>query len=352
MYNVVNKYNKYTRYNNEPSIKLKEKIKELYDSNSNVIIANSGIHATSIILETLKIYYNYKINIIFSKQCYFENINIINYFTKINNIISHEYDFINNNDSKLKELLIELSINNNHTILFIESCSNPFGYIFNYDIINELKIICPNLIIICDNTWLSNIIFNPLIVNIDIVIISLTKYYTGGIGICGACIIKNNNIYNSAEEYVKLYGIHNSPLHIKYINNGLNNYNNRINKLSLLTRYIIDYLISNNIEIIHPYIKNHISHNLAIKYFNMNIYPSTFLIATKLNEKELINILNMLTIISVSVSFGSNITKIDKNIFSNNNINYLRLSIGYDETNSSLKTKINELLNYLDQCIF
>ena len=84
MYNVVNKYNKYTRYNNEPSIKLKEKIKELYDSNSNVIIANSGIHATSIILETLKIYYNYKINIIFSKQCYFENINIINYFTKIN----------------------------------------------------------------------------------------------------------------------------------------------------------------------------------------------------------------------------------------------------------------------------
>jgi cystathionine beta-lyase/cystathionine gamma-synthase len=119
-------------------------------------------------------------------------------------------------------------------------------------------------------------------------------------------------------------------------------------KLSLLTINIINYLLNKNIEIVHPYLKNHISYNLALKYLNINIYPSTFLIGTDLNKIQLENILNQINLITVSVSFGSNITRIDKNIFNIENKNYLRLSIGYEETSELLIIKINELLKFLN----
>ena len=348
---VVNNNNLYMRFNNNQLLLLKENIQKLYNID-NIIITNSGLNANSIILEIFKIYYNNKINIIFSKELYFENINLIKYFSKINNIIFYNFDFYF--DNNLKDFILKID-SDNIIILFIESCTNPFGYIFNYDIINELKTIFSKLYIICDNTWLSNKIFNPFNYNIDIVTISLTKYYSGGAGICGACIIRDKNIYNCANEYLKIYGIHNSPKHLEIINNLLNTYDYRIKKLSNLTKYIINHLLENNIDIIHPYLNNHPSYNLAIKFLNLNLYPSTFLIKTKFNNDELLNIINSSPgggggngennmIIPTSVSFGSNITKIDKNIFQDNCI---RLSIGYDETYDSLKEKINELIKLL-----
>jgi len=339
---VVNKNKQYIRFEDETINILKNKINTLYKSN-NIIITNSGLHSNSIILEIIKIYTKNEINLFYSNYLYFENIDIIKYFSKNNKINLYEFNLF---DNSINDNLIINSDKQN--ILFIESCSNPYGYIFNFEIINELKIKCPNLIIICDNTWLSNLIFNPFNYNIDIVTISLTKYYTGNIGICGACIIKNNELYNTANEYIKINGIHNSPILIKYINNALNNYYLRMEKLSLLTINIINYLLNKNIEIVHPYLKNHISYNLALKYLNINIYPSTFLIGTDLNKIQLENILNQINLITVSVSFGSNITRIDKNIFNIENKNYLRLSIGYEETSELLIIKINELLKFLN----
>lgn len=336
--NYVVKDNKYIRYNYDSKTILSDKIKEIY--NHNVLITSSGLHANSYILEILKIYYSQnKINILYNKELYFENINLIKYFSKINNINSYEFDLFD--DNNLKSIL-----KNNYdqiNILFIESCTNPFGYIFNYNIINELKEICPKLIIVCDNTWLSNIIFNPFNVNIDIVTVSLTKYYSGNAAICGACIIKDIDIFNCADEYSKIYGFHISPININYINNSLNTYESRMIKLSILTKYTINYLLSENKEIIHPYLNNHISYNLVNEYFDINIYPSTFLIGTIITKEELSN--NKLS----SVSFGSNITKIDKNLFTDINTqkNYIRISIGYEETFESLKIKINDLIKYL-----
>jgi len=330
MNNVVEN-DKYLRSDNKSNNILISKINKLYQID-NIIINTSGLNANSFILEIIKIFYSNKINIFYSKDLYFENINLINYFSKINNIKIYEY--INNN-YQLINLLNNYS--NEINILFIESCSNPYGHIFNFNIINYLKKINPFLIIICDNTWLSNQIFNPFNVNIDIVTISLTKYYSGNAGILGACIMKDNNLFKCAEEYRKMNGIHISPSHLDNIINALNFYDIRIKKLSYLTKFTIDLLLSMNIEIIHPYLKNHISYDLAFKYFNMNIYPSTFLIETKNSDNNFK---------FVSVSFGSNETKIDKKIFYNNNKKYIRLSIGYDENLESLKIKIIDLYNY------
>ena len=61
MDNVVHD-NNYLRFNNQYSNDLKQKIKKLYNNDeSNVILTNSGLHASSVILEILNIYYNKKL---------------------------------------------------------------------------------------------------------------------------------------------------------------------------------------------------------------------------------------------------------------------------------------------------
>ena len=324
--------NNYTRFNNLQSKELKNKLEKLYN-NENIIISNSGLHANSIILNYF--YKNY--NIIYPKQLYFENINLIKY---LSNTI-YEFDILD--DLSLINILNNISNKNN--ILFIESCSNPFGYIFNYNIIKEIKKIVPNLKIICDNTWLSIEIFNPLLLDIDIVTKSLTKYYSGNTSILGACIIKDFNIFNNIENYIKYTGIHNSINNITIINNSLDYMKIRLKKLNILSKKIIKYLIQNNINVIHPYLLTHISHKLVLQYFNINLYTSTFLIEINKSIED-INIL-LSTLDCVTVSFGGSLTKIDKNIFFENNKNYIRLSIGYNDTYDNLKLKINKIINYL-----
>ena len=121
----------------------------------------------------------------------------------------------------------------------------------------------------------------------------------------------------------------------------------RLINSSNLCKFILNYLINKDIICIHPYLDNHISNKIYLKYFNNNICPSTFLIETQKNNNELLLIFNKLKLLLVSVSFGSEITKIDKNIYTLNNKCYLRLSIGYDDNINNLILQIDELINYI-----
>jgi cystathionine beta-lyase/cystathionine gamma-synthase len=116
----------------------------------------------------------------------------------------------------------------------------------------------------------------------------------------------------------------------------------RLIKLHILTKKIINYLQEKKIKIIHPYLLDHISNPLAVKYFNLKLFISTFLIEINKNIEEISLLLNNLEF--TSVSFGGCLTKIDKNIFSENNKNYIRLSIGYNDNYDNLVLKINQII--------
>ncbi len=333
---ITNKYLRYKSYQGEI---LKSKIGYLYESNY-VSLTNSGQHANYIAIDTI-IKYNgsNKINIIIpSDNLYFETKEMIYYLKSYNENINI-YNFNIKNDNSINNLF-KNQINNQINILFIESCSNPFGYIFNFDLIPKLKELSKKLYTICDNSWLSSLLFNP-IQYVDIVTISLTKHYSGGERICGACIFKDKEIYNLTEEIIKHSGIHINQQHLQVINNNIDNINIRIRKIQILTKQIIEFLIKNNIEIYHPMDKSHISYNHALKYLKSK-YPSIFLININKNKTEIEELLNNLTIIKVLPSFGSNETTIDPWIFENENKNYIRISIGYESNYDEI---INELLN-------
>lgn len=343
MYKVIDRNtNTYLRYDSIESNNLKNKLNKIY--NNNIIISNSGIHANSISINTLiNLYKNTNINLIYPNELYFENINLIKYFNKYYNCNLISFNI--NNDNDIIDIINKVYLDNN--ILFIESCTNPFGYIFNFDLIKIIKNISKNIYIICDNTWLSNVIFNPLNLDIDIVTLSLTKHYSGNNGISGAIIIKDLDIYNISNDYCIIHGIHNSPLNINIINNYIDNMKDRLINSSNLCKFSLNYLINNDITCIHPYLDNHLSNKIYFKYFNNYICPSTFLIETEKNNNELLLIFNKLKILLVSVSFGSEITKLDQNIYTLYNKYYLRLSIGYNDNIDNLILQINELINYL-----
>ncbi len=331
--------NKYQRYNSYQSEILKTKIGYIYESNL-VSLTNSGHHANFIAIDTLlRLNYKNDINIIVSfEDTYYETVDMLLYFKKYNHNINI-FDFDIKNDNIIN---LFTSLNNQINILFIESCTNPFGYIFNFDLIQMLKSLSNKLYIICDNSWLSGVLFNPL-EYVDIVTISLTKHYSGGGKICGACIFNNKVLYDITEEHIKHAGIHINQQHLAHININIDNINKRIKITQILTKHIITYLITNNIEIYHPMNCSHPSYIYAIKFLKSK-YPSIILININKSKEEIEFKLNNLNIIKVSPSFGSNETTIDPWIYENNNKYYLRLSVGYTSIVDEIINEINILI--------
>ena len=336
-YSIDNKSNIYTRHRNSYYDNLIIKLSNFYNNN-NILLLTSGQHANMTIINVLILkYINQKINIFYYNYSYYESKLLLLFLKKSYNINLCELD--NNDDI----LLLLSNFKDDINILFIESCSNPYGYIFNFENIKIIKSICKNIYIICDNTWLTHKIFNPIDYDIDIVTSSLTKHYSINKVICGFCLINNNKeLYDLLDIYIRMSGIHISIYSIKILIKNIQLVDNIINKLSNMTIKIIKYLKNKNIIIYHPMLENHINYDLSQKYFKDKLYPSTFLIGfkQKINDIKKIN----LTILNIGVSFCSYNTKIDPLVFYKDNISYLRLSIGCNDNYKKIINGIDELI--------
>lgn len=337
---TINNNKTYSRYNNNETNILLDQLKKYYNCN-NVCIVNSGQHANYISLNLL-INNISDCNLIYCEEAYYETKQIIDFIKEKNNINLYTIDIFDD-ENIINKFNNELKNKNN--ILFLESCTNPFGYIFNFDIIPQLRILSKNLYVICDNSWLSNFIFNPFNYDIDIITISLTKYYANNKCILGACLIKSDEIYKNFDLYLRISGIHNSIYNLNIINKNMDFIYERINTTSNLCKQVLNYLNKNNIIIYHPCLEMHKSYIFTIKYFKNNLYPSTFLIGFYCYISNLSELLNDLKIFKIEVSFGSNNTKIDPHIFYKNNITYLRISLGYDDCLSNIILGLDELID-------
>jgi len=326
----------YSRYTNNNSENLKSTLRLLYN-NDNVILTNSGLHSNYIAIDTI-IKQHINVNIIYSDELYHETFELIKYYKNITNLYK-----INNN---LLELFTS-TVSNQINILFIESCSNPNGNIFDFGLIKQLRDLSLKLYVICDNTWLSSSIFSPLDYDVDIVTISLSKIYSGGNAICGACLFKNDKDYQMADDYIRITGVHISPLQLNIIEHQITFLDERIKNASNLTYQVLNYLSQFlYITINHPALKYHNSYKLIDKYFKNNLIPSTFNIGFKISPDKLKEITNKLLILSVETSFGSKMTKIDDYIDEIDNVSTIRVSIGYNDDFNRIKQGLDELLGY------
>lgn len=159
-------------------------------------------------------------------------------------------------------------------ILLVEACSNPSGHVFDFGLLPKLRQTCRRLTVVVDNTWLTSIICNPLDLGADIVVTSLTKYYSAGSCIAGAILTRNARFAKDILQLVHQTGMHVSPHHCDLILQALPTLEERVRKASDVTVQLLLDSPPCMQQISHPFLPNHPSHALAQRYFTKGVYPS------------------------------------------------------------------------------
>jgi cystathionine beta-lyase/cystathionine gamma-synthase len=349
--NVIDIYGNYSRNNYPSLIKLKNKLSSFYNVN-NVNITTSGMNAINQAFMCKNIDCNFsKYNLIFGNELYYETkILILNQLKIFNPLINYIEIDIKNRDHILA--LFRTRLKNKNNVLFIESCTNPNGYIFDYLIIEEIRSLSKSLLFIVDNTWLTSIIFNPFEHGADIVITSLTKYYSDGTCIAGAILCKDKKLHDIINEQIKITGIHIYPELVETILSNIISLDDRVKKSSTNTIKILDLIKYNqkikNIK--HPYLPNHPSYILSKFYFKNELYPSVFTMELGYPINKIKSILNKLENLECKTSFGSPMSRIDTHL---DEISYsttrVRISIGYADDIDNIMNSINELLSIINK---
>jgi cystathionine beta-lyase/cystathionine gamma-synthase len=341
---------KYIRSTHPSKEKLQTILQNNYDCDKCEIV-NSGMDAIFSIINGIHVCHKFPaINIIISDQMFSQTSKSIQYycdtFAPLSNVIKVDL-------SDTESVLNTFSLyKDQFNIFYIESCSNPSGKIFDFDVIPKLKALSQQFYTIVDNTWLTEVIFNPFENHSDFVVLSCTKYYSAGNAILGAVLAKSGldtcSVFSAIQNYRRLSGCHASPLNCDIVIKHISNIQSRINKSSQLTKEILQHLTTVGhpklILTVHPYLDNHVSHNL-LRYFKNELIPSVFLIGISLGKNQTMKRLKKCHIFDFKTSFGAKHSRFDPYCFAVNNVTYVRISLGYKDSKDTIVNGINEFLD-------
>lgn len=322
-----------------------------------VLITTSGMNAISAVIYPFSRYAS-KFNIICGNECYVETIPMITKFLEKWDDCCEEsnfHEFFVGSDKIIE--LFETKLKNQNNILFIESCSNPSGYIFDFTKIEKLRELSKKLIVIIDNTWLTDVIFNPFDYGADIVVSSLGRYYSDGTALGGCAIFNDKNRFERSSNMMKDFGIRISPYNVAVINEKLKTVDIRVTKTSIKTLQIIeelnDYFSNESIPVLidHPSCQDHPMVDLAKKFFKNSIYPSVFVFSMEINKEENINEIVREFCKENNIHYerfyGSDHSSIEPFIPKIGSRYYFRFAVGYKSVISVVVEEIKKLINKL-----
>jgi len=354
-----NKKNGELRYNRSRSnaqFQLEYEIGRMYDvSQSECVVCSSGLGAIDSLLHGLFISTKWKQwNIIHGNELYVDTIRLFKSF---------DYDYGIFNRIIPIDILDSKQIFNavsetreGSTILFLESCTNPNGYIFDWELISTLRCMHKRLTIIVDNTWLTSKIFNPLSVGVDYVVSSMTKYYSASGCIAGFVVGKE---ILKVQDWLRIHGSHVSPNHCEIILDALKTMDQRMSNKDCLTVAISLRKTKKVSHVNYPLLSNHLSNRLVNKYWNKDYYPSV--LSFTLSDMNIMQARKWMklhnNLINYKTSYGGadsrfdpwpvESTEIDSMGNKIKSIN-IRLAIGYKDSGSlveRLKVYLNSLPN-------
>ena len=229
-------------------------------------------------------------------------------------------------------------------MLFVESCSNPNGVVFDFDTLRALKHSVPKLTVIVDNTWLTSAVFNPFTASdaVDFVVTSLTKYYGAGrSGIAGAVMSRSSDDHKRLLEYGKVKGLHVSPLYCEAqlaVQPGLLS---RVAQSSATTQQLAVWLVQQGVEVSYPLLPQHPSHALACKYFARvptadgavrQLGPSVLTVTIPLDRSAALKWMRS-SAFGCSTSFGCGDSRFDQwPSRKNKRMTTCRFAVGFEDT--------------------
>jgi cystathionine beta-lyase/cystathionine gamma-synthase len=341
--------NHYSRSTFTTQRELIAKLARLYDL-EHVLVTNSGMHAIYTSLQTYLIQNEWNtFNLIMADELYCDTKRLPTHIKhKMTNINVTTFD--TKNPRSLLDLFKLPTIRGKRNVLFVESCSNPNGFVFDFSIIPELRSLSSSLFVIVDNTWLTSEIFNPFNHDVNVVVSSLTKYYSAGTAIAGFVIFRSKALYDIAEEHLRFTGCHMSPYDLSIISANIDTLKSRIISASLLTMDLLKRIPESKLSCIkHPSLPFHPSYELAKKYFckfeEHTLYPSVFTFALGAPKRVCLGILQNNKKLKHETSFGSKYSKTDQwpTYDEKTRMTTCRLSVGYEDTVEHVLSGLEEI---------
>ncbi|XWV25117.1 hypothetical protein QJ856_gp0659 [Tupanvirus deep ocean] len=325
----------YCRSMSQQSIALSALLEKCYpckQSATPAIICPSGMASISICLNALLIdNKNEMVNIIRGNELYCDTPRLVRQLHKIYNF--NDYTINVDNVDEIKNIF-DAVVNKQINILFLESASNPSGDIFDFAMIPTLRKKSKKLFVIVDNTWLTHVIFNPFEFDVDIVVTSLTKYYSGGNCIAGAVICKKK-YYGRIYDYLRFNGLHTSPLHCQTVIDNLPKMEEIIIKSSAMTKLVVESMSHDSrFTIRHSSLTNDPSYSKALQFYKKvngeTLYPSIISFTVPLELNDAIKWMKSKNI-SYETSYGSSNTRFDNWPEQHGDKTLCRLAIGFSD---------------------
>jgi cystathionine beta-lyase/cystathionine gamma-synthase len=284
-------------------------------------------------------------NIVISHETYCDTPRVVTYindnYTNVNTFKINVYD----NEDVMNTFNHKID-KSKPTILFVETCTNPNGDVFDFRLLKQIVGIVgrDKLRIIVDNTWITSAIFQPLKYYscIDMVVMSLTKYYGAGrSGIMGAIVCREQDLNKKVFEYGRNCGLHVSPLYCQEMLKNIISLCERIETSSKLTKKVAEYLELRKIKVNYPMLSSHRSQKLAELFFK-NIGPSVFTFEVPLKKEEALKWMRS-SKFDCTTSFGNGDTRFDQWPRQTKGGTLCRISIGFESSFDEIVEELNRM---------
>lgn len=320
---IFDSENHYCRSTSPEQIALCQKLSDRYKAV--VYVVPSGMNAISVLLNSL---IPKRYTFVYADELYTD-------CNRLFKDLAHRYDMNCHSINITNSEAIAPLVRDGPVILYFESCSNPHGQMFDFNLLSQWKQQNPQLLVICDNTWLTSAVFNPLDHGADYVISSLAKYYSNGQAQGGLIAGRNLGI-NNVEVYIRYHGIHTSRVNCQRISDEIDNLFERMTKAYNVTQEVISLLKAdaNFKDICYP-----------SQYYDAKIGPSVFTVKMKGNRKVLKHKIASFEHIKDQTSFGSAETKLDPwHIITKGGYTEVRIAIGYKMGSNNAEAVYSDLI--------
>lgn len=206
------------------------------------------------------------------------------------------------------------SIKLNTKVVWIESATNPLLRIFDIEKISKLvHEIRKDIILVVDNTFLTSYFLKPLSLGADIVLYSLSKFMSGHSDlISGSLTMNDDALYKRLKLLQNSLGCVPSPSDCYLVQRSLKTLDLRMMKHFRNGLIVAKFLEQHpQVEkVIHPGLKSHSEHELAVKQFHGHSGMIAFYIrgADLKKSEEILAKLKMITIAAGLGDIESTIT--------------------------------------------
>jgi cystathionine gamma-synthase len=333
-----NAYN-YTRSGNPNRDAVENKIAAIEEANT-AIAFSSGLAAVNALFENILAP---NAHVIIPDDCYHGTRALLDTFFKRWHVSFDEVDMTDIPN-------IEKCINSNTKLIWMETPSNPQLKIAD---INGIVTLAKknNLLTACDNTFATPLLQKPLQMDVDYVMHSSTKFFSGHSDILGGIICTNhsNNISNNIRAYQQTAGAVPSPFDCWLLNRSLATFPLRFSMQCNNAFAIADFLDTHpKIEkVFYPGLPSHKNHAIAKKQMT-NGFGSIISILVKGEKQEALNFASKLLIFKHATSLGGveSLVEHRRSAEGNHPIspdNLIRISIGIEFV-EDLKNDLSQAL--------